>query len=278
MSERNYKNRYQKVFAALKKGKQMGFCPFTVMGDPDFETSLRVVRTLVENGADMLELGMPFSDPTADGPTIQMADQRALKAGMTVRKMFEFVRRVREFTDIPIGLLIYYNLILQFGVERFYKEARKAGLDSVLIADMPVEEAAAVSKAAKRHQIAPIFIVSKLTNARRLKQILRYAEGFLYVVSLLGVTGARQNLETDLADLIKRLKRQTNLPLVVGFGISRPEQVQKLKKAGADGFIVGSGIVEKVADGGGDFQRICRKLQVYLKKLDKSHKIDTMRH
>lgn len=283
-------NRYQQTFQRVKKAKCLAFCPFTVVGDPDFETSLKIVSLLVKNGADMLEFGMPFSDPSADGPVIQAADQRALKAGMTVRKMFKFVERVREFTNIPIGLLVYYNLVLQFGIEEFYRAAAKAGLDSVLIADLPIEEADGVVRAAGKYGIAPIFIVSKLTKGRRLKRILRAAEGlaaaekgkptekgatvateksgfgFLYVVSLLGVTGVRKGLDQDLKPLIQRLKKQTQLPLVVGFGISEREQVRKLEKIGADGFIVGSGVVKRVR-GKKDWDKSRKGLRDYLRSL-----------
>jgi len=239
-------NRYAQ--ACEQKGHAL-FIPFVVLGDPDKRTSLEIVHTLIENGADALELGFPFSDPPADGPVIQEADMRALKAGMRVDGCFDLLRAIRKMTDIPIGLLIYFNLVLQRGIDRFYKECAEAGVDSVLIADLPLEHAEEVVPIAKKHGVSPVFLVSELTTDERLKKIVAVADGYLYVVSYLGVTGVEHSvLEEKIRNILQRTRRQTSLPLCVGFGINSVEQAQAAARAGADGVIVGSRIVKEIPD------------------------------
>ncbi len=237
-------------YAALCTAKKRPlFIPFTVLGDPDKETSLGVIKTLIENGADALELGLPFSDPTADGPTIQAADVRALKAGITIDDCFWILHEIRKTSQIPIGLLVYYNLVMQRGIRTFYEDCRKAGVSSVLIADLPPEHAGDVSEFALVAGIAQVFIVSELTTDVRLAQIVKVASGYLYLVGYLGVTGRKEGVKGEgVSDLIKRVRRVSDLPLFVGFGVSTAEQVRLLVKAGADGVIVGSRIVADVPD------------------------------
>lgn len=239
-------DRYQKLFSEKSDAdhRSLAFCPFAVMGDPNYEKSLERVLEYVRLGADLLELGLPFSDPVADGPVIQMADKRALDAGMTTKRALELCAAVRQKTEIPIGLLVYFNPIFQYGIEKFYREAKKAGVMSVLVADLPLEEYSAISRAAKKSNIHPIFIVSERTTPERLKKITQLASGFLYVVSVLGTTGERKKLPASLLNLLALLKKQTKLPLMVGFGISRPEHIAALKKTSASGAIVGSGLVK----------------------------------
>lgn len=221
--------------------------PFTVLGDPDFEKSIEVIRTYVEGGADYLELGLPFSDPPADGPVIQAAHERALAGGMTTRRCFELIGRVREFTTVPIGLLVYYNLILSFGVEAFYVACRENGVNSVLIADLPLEHLAEVSAVAKKNGILLVYIVSELTDEERLKAILEYADGYLYLVSYLGVTGNEAG-EDRVKEVIARVRKLSEIPIYVGFGINEPEQARKVLANGANGFIVGSRLVREIPD------------------------------
>jgi len=185
--------------------------PFTVLGDPDYKTSLKIIKQFIDNGADFLELGIPFSDPPADGPVIQLADQRAIKSGMNTDKAFSLIQEVRRHTDIPIGLLVYYNLVFKYGVKKFYTAAARAGVNSILIADLPLEEYEPASKAARASKIDPIFMVSELTTETRLKKILKYARGFLYLVSYLGVTGS-QKKRVNSKKLFPKLKSiQTSL-------------------------------------------------------------------
>ncbi|MDA1209261.1 MAG: tryptophan synthase subunit alpha [bacterium] len=237
-------NPYQS--AREKKGKPL-FIPFVVLGDPNKEKSPKIIKTLVENGADALELGLPFSDPPADGPVIQAADTRALTSGICIDDCFDILKEVRSFTDIPIGLLVYYNLVLQRGVEKFYADCAEVGVNSVLIADLPLEHANEVVPVAKKHGIAPVMLVSELTTDERMEQIAEIAEGYLYVVSYVGITGVENAvLEQNVREILEITRKHTNLPLFVGFGINSPEQVRATVNAGADGVIVGSRIVREI--------------------------------
>ncbi|HMK54231.1 MAG TPA: tryptophan synthase subunit alpha [Methanobacteriaceae archaeon] len=237
---------YSEMFKRLDEKGEGAFIPFVVAGDPDFETSLSIVKEMVDCGADALEIGFPFSDPVADGPTIQAADVRALEAGMTVKKGFEFIRKIREFTQIPIGLLVYYNLVYKMGVDQFYAEARNSGVNGILAADLPPEEANYAIEAAKVHGINQIFMAAHTTSNQRLANISQIAGGFIYVVAVMGVTGARSQLDEGTVDLIQRVRKHTPLPICVGFGISQPEHVEKVIKAGSDGAIVASVLIDMV--------------------------------
>jgi tryptophan synthase alpha chain len=220
------------------------FIPFLVAGDPDRQTSIALAKELIRAGADILEIGMPFSDPVADGPVIQKADERALKGGMNPDHLFGMVQELRRSSDIPIVLLTYYNVVFRRGVARFYHEAHEAGIDGILIVDLPPEEADEVVSAAGDQGIDQVFIVSGTTSPERLKMIASITGGFLYVVSTPGVTGARNELDPGVFDLVRGVGQQTNVPLAVGFGISRSEHIRPLADSGADGIIVGSAIVE----------------------------------
>jgi tryptophan synthase alpha chain len=258
---------YQEAFANLKKKNEKALIPFVVAGDPDYETSLKVIKTIVESGADILELGFPFSDPVADGPTIQLADQRALNKGMNTDKCFQLIKDIRKFSQIPIGLLIYANLIYQRGIYDFYREASESGVNSVLIADLSVEESDTFTKAAKENSVDTVFIVSPLTEENRLKTILNKITGFVYLVSRTGVTGARNDLQKSTIELIKRVRHETNLPICVGFGISKPEHVRAISEAGADGAIVGSAIVKIIESNLDNESKMLRELRDYIKKM-----------
>jgi len=217
---------------------------FTVAGDPDLTTSIRIALTLIHAGTDILELGVPFSDPVADGPTIQRAGDRALAAGTTPDTVFAIVREVRGHSDVPIVLLTYFNTVFRRGIERFYRDARAAGVDGILIADLPVEESGEVLEAAEKNAIDQILLVAQTTSDERLRTIAANAGGFLYLVSVLGVTGARSGVPQAAFDLVRRVKAVTDLPVALGFGISTPDQVESCAAHGADGVIVGSAIVD----------------------------------
>ena len=225
---------------------------FLVAGDPDPQSSVRAVRALVEGGADIIELGIPFSDPVADGPTIQRADIRALKSGTTPGKVFEIVKKVREFSDVPIVLLTYYNPVFAMGLSRFYQEAHASGVDGILIADMPVEESDVAVEQAGIWGIDPIFMVSETTSGERLQRILAHAGGFLYLVSHNGVTGSLATLPGSAGELVEKVRAETTMPLAVGFGISTPGHAETLCRKGADAVIVGSAIVELVEQHAGE--------------------------
>lgn len=256
-------NAFTSTFQNLKISKRVAFMPFLVAGDPDFKTSLALIKHVSEH-ADLLEIGFPYSDPLADGPTIQAADGRALASGMNTDNVFELISSVRKFSKVPITVLVYANLVYQQGIDDFYRKAKAAGIDGVLVPDVPVEEAEPFVKAAKKYDIDPIFLVAQTTTNERLKKILKYAQGFLYLVSVLGVTGKRQAFSKDTTAFIKRIRSQTKLPLAVGFGIHTREQAQAFAAAGADGIIVGSALIDLIAKEG-----LGSKVDAFLKQFSR---------
>jgi tryptophan synthase alpha chain len=234
------------TFNRLREKKEAAFMPFLVIGDPDFETSMTLSKAVIEAGADIIEFGFAFSDPPADGPVIQLADQRALAAGFRTERAFEFMAQLRQDTECPFALLIYYNLVLQYGVDAFYRRAAEVGVDAILIADLPLEEAAIMLDAANKYGVAPIFIVTELSTDARIKKLAEVAAGYFYIVTNLGVTGTRESVATSLGETIARVRQHSDLPLLAGFGISRPEHVKNVLAAGADGAIVGSALIKHI--------------------------------
>ncbi|MDD1675720.1 MAG: tryptophan synthase subunit alpha [Methanomicrobiales archaeon] len=260
-------NRIQRVF---HPGHLPVFIAFIVAGDPDPATSITLAKSVIDGGADILELGVPFSDPVADGPTIQRADERAIAAGMTTDGIFAMIRAIREYSDIPLVLLVYCNSVYARGITQFYDEAAVSGLDGILIVDMPAEESDEALVNATRTGIDQIFLVAETTSEERLQKILRRAKGFLYLVSRLGVTGVREGLSPEIGHLITRVKGSTRLPLAVGFGISRPEEAHSLIRAGADAVIVGSAIVERIEQNHGDLAKSSREVKAYVSMMKKA--------
>jgi len=236
---------YSQVFSELDRA---ALIPFFVIGDPDLDTSLAIVKTAIDAGADILELGVPFSDPIADGPTIQKADIRAIRSGMNVAKALEFIRKVKDHKDIPIGLLMYYNLIYQYGTEKFFRDFHRAGVNSVLVADLSIDDADEIISPATSAGLDTVFMVTPNTTSERMKLIASKTTGFIYTVSLLGVTGSREKLSDTVEGLVVRLKKVTRVPICVGFGISKPEHAATVASTGADGVIIGSRIVQIVED------------------------------
>jgi len=235
-------NRIDQLFSDRRKTR---FIPFITVGDPSVEISFRLVHALVEAGSDLIELGVPYSDPLADGPTIQRASKRALLNGVTLADVFRFVGRLRQSgITVPFVLFSYYNPVLQYGIDRFFADLAGCGADGIVIPDLPVEENRQVVAAAKRHGVHVISLVAPTSDAR-IRQIGSQAAGFLYCVSSLGVTGARDKLRDDLTGFLQKAKDSTKAPIAVGFGISTPEQVRELAPH-ADGVIVGSAIVQEV--------------------------------
>ena len=220
--------------------------PFFVIGDPDPQRSLDLIKTAIDAGADILELGIPFSDPIADGPTIQKADIRALNAGMNCTAAFDLIRQVKAYRDIPIGLLMYYNLICHYGPEAFYRDAALAGVNSVLIADLAIDDAAEVTSQIQANHLDTVFMVTPNTAPQRRRQIAQLCTGFVYTVSVVGVTGARSTLGSQVQPLVAALKSESSAPICVGFGVSQPDHARQLAQAGADGVIVGSAIVKLI--------------------------------
>lgn len=235
-------DRISTAFSRAKKADQALFVAYVCAGDPDFETSAQICEALLEAGVGVLELGVPFSDPLADGLTNQLAAERSLASGMTQTQVFSLVRRLRKTSDAPIIFYTYYNLVMAPGVENFAREAAAAGVDGVLTLDLPPEEADELLGAFDRYGLKSVFIVAPTTPDERLPIIAKAATGFLYYVSREGVTGVRDELASGIDAAVERIKAHTDLPVVVGFGIGRPEQVREVARH-ADGVVVGSALV-----------------------------------
>lgn len=222
------------------------FIPFIVAGDPNYQKSLKTAKTLIDAGADILEIGIPYTDPAADGPTIQKAYSRALKNGFRVNEVFELVEELKEYKQTPIVLLTYYNIVYNQRIENFYQKAKEKEINGVIIADMPIEESDEVLRSSEKNNVNQIFLVSPNSKIKRIKKIENKSSGFIYVVTRLGVTGKKDQFLKNTQKTIKKVKSITNLPIAAGFGISKPGHVKKAIEAGADGVIVGSAIVEKI--------------------------------
>lgn len=252
---------YKDIFATRDKA---ALIPFFVLGDPDYQSSLTLIKAAIDAGADILELGIPFSDPIADGPTIQKADIRALEAGMTCEKALDLIREIKAYADIPIGLLMYYNLIYHYGSDRFYRDAADAGVNSVLVADVSIDDADEIAGPASAAGLDTVFMATPVTSTERMKRIASKTTGFIYTVSLLGVTGARNELSDTVEWLVGKLKELTDVPVCVGFGISTPEHAAAVAKAGADGVIIGSKIVGLIEKNLGDTGKIVAEVSAFI--------------
>ena len=228
-----------RIKEAFANGK--AFIPFITCGDPDLETTEAAVRAAAENGADLIELGIPFSDPTAEGPVIQGANIRALKGGVTTDKIFELVRRLRRDVRVPMVFMTYANVVFSYGSERFIAACRDIGIDGLILPDVPFEEKEEFLPLCRRYGVDLISLIAP-TSQNRIARIAREAEGFLYIVSSLGVTGVRSEITTDLEAIVKVVRQNTAIPCAIGFGISTPKQAGEMA-AYADGVIVGSAII-----------------------------------
>jgi tryptophan synthase, alpha subunit len=237
-------NRIERKFEQLKANGEKAFIPFVTAGDPDLETTEKLVLAMLSAGADLVEIGVPFSDPIAEGPVIQKASKRALDGGATLMKIFDLVRRLREKTDEPLLFMMYLNTIFRFGTERFFELCAQCGVDGVIVPDMPFEERDEIQGTAERFGVIPIRLVAP-TSHDRIAAIARDAKGFLYCVSSTGVTGTRSSFSTDFQEFFGTIQKYAKIPCAVGFGISGPEQA-KTMSAYCDGVIVGSAIVRIV--------------------------------
>ena len=236
------------IAKAFANGK--AFIPFITCGDPDLETTAAAVRAMAANGADLIELGIPFSDPTAEGPVIQGANIRALKGGVTTDKVFEFVRTLRQDVSIPMVFMTYANVVFSYGAERFISTCAQIGIDGLILPDLPYEEKDEFLPICRRYSVDLISMIAP-TSENRIAMIAKEAEGFLYIVSSLGVTGTRSEIKTDLASIVKVVRENTKTPCAIGFGISTPEQAAKMAGI-SDGAIVGSAIIKLLEQYGKD--------------------------
>lgn len=252
-------SRISEKFEELREKGEGALIVFVTAGDPNPELTLKIVRVLSKR-ADLIELGIPFSDPIADGPTIQGATDRALNSGTTPETVLEIVRQVRGSEDLPLVVLTYYNPVLRMGVEKFVRRFGDAGADGFIVPDLPVEEAGEMLGATKKYGVDFIPLAAPTSTPERLRRICKASSGFLYVVSLLGVTGAREKLSDLIAPLIAEIRKISRVPISVGFGISKPEHVVELMRCGADGAIVGSAFVNLIAKNLDDEDRIFREL------------------
>lgn len=236
------------IAKAFADGK--AFIPFVTCGDPDLETTAKVVRAMAESGADLIELGIPFSDPTAEGPVIQAANVRALSAGTTTDKIFDLVRDLRKDVTVPMVFMTYANVVFSYGSEKFISTCAEIGIDGLILPDIPYEEKDEFDPICKKYGLDLVSLVAP-TSEDRIAMVAREASGFIYVVSSLGVTGVRSEITTDIGAMVKLIRGNSKLPCAVGFGISTPEQAKKMAEL-SDGAIVGSAIVKLIAQHGRD--------------------------
>lgn len=264
-------NRIDKTFKRLKAANKKALITFITAGDPNFKTSKEIIFELEKSGADIIELGIPFSDPMADGPTIQAASERALKKGATLNHVLELVREVRKKSRIPIILFGYYNPIFVYGAARFAKDARDAGADGVLIVDLPPEEAQELKLYTDKAGLDLIFLLTPTSDDSRMEFVSRLASGFIYYVSVAGITGARKELSNTIHEYVKKVRRFTSLPVCVGFGISNARQAGEVSRL-ADGVIVGSAIV-KLIEKNQDAPGLAQKVGRFVAELKKGMKL-----
>ncbi|WP_318495387.1 tryptophan synthase subunit alpha [Photobacterium leiognathi] len=266
-------DRYQELFSTLAERNEGAFVPFVTIGDPNPEQSMQIIDTLVESGADALELGIPFSDPLADGPTIQGATIRALESGTTPVLCFEMLTQIRQkYPTMPIGLLMYANLVFAAGIESFYQQCAEAGVDSVLIADVPVNASQEFREAAVKYGIHPIFIAPPNADETTLQAVSELGGGYTYLLSRAGVTGAETKAGMPIGHLLSSLKAHNAPPAILGFGISSPEQVRDAIEAGAAGAISGSAVVKIIEQNLDDNHQMLAKLAEFISAMKAASK------
>lgn len=237
-----------KIKEAFAKGK--AFIPFVTCGDPDLETTKKIIRSMAQNGVDLIELGIPFSDPTAEGPVIQNANLRALTNGVNTEKIFDMVRDLRQNITIPMVFMTYSNVVFSYGADKFIRICNEIGIDGLILPDLPFEEKEEFDDICKKYDVDLVSLIAP-TSANRIAMIAKEAQGFVYIVSSLGVTGVRSEINTDIPSLVKLVRENSSVPCAVGFGISTPEQAARMASI-SDGAIVGSAIVKIIAEHGRD--------------------------
>ncbi|WP_387689119.1 tryptophan synthase subunit alpha [Photorhabdus sp. RM71S] len=260
--------RYEQLFKQLESRKQGAFVPFVTLGDPTPELSLKIIDALITGGADALELSIPFSDPLADGPTIQNANLRAFSSNVTPTLCFELLTKVRaKYPDIPIGLLMYANLVFHHGIDEFYRRCKDTDIDSVLVADVPISESRPFRIAAMKHGIAPIFICPPDAEDELLREIASYGRGYTYLLSRAGVTGIEKRGEKPLNHLVNKLWEYHAAPPLQGFGISEPKQVKETLASGTAGAISGSAVVKIIEENLSQPEIMLKELTEFVSKM-----------
>jgi tryptophan synthase alpha chain len=263
--------RIESKFKELREKRKAALVTYITAGDPSLEWTPDIISKLEESGADIVELGVPFSDPMADGPTIQVASERALHSGTTVRGILDAVRKVRESSDIPIILFGYYNPFLAYGLQRFSEDARAAGVDGVLVVDLPPEEAGEFKVHADKAGLNLVFLLAPTSTTERIKLVSENASGFVYLVSVTGVTGARPGMDYSLEPLVHEIKKHTKLPVGIGFGVSTPEQANKIARF-ADAVIVGSALVRIIEKHGHNRKELLEEASLFIRRLSEACK------
>lgn len=268
-------SKIEKLFKELKAKKEGALIGYVTGGDPDPKITPIIADALIDGGVDILELGIPFSDPIADGPTIQAASLRALKAGTTPIKVLEIAREIREKHETPIVILTYYNPIFRMGLKNFFSLFREYKIDGVVVPDLPVEEAGNYHTVAKNYGVDTIFLATPSTSEHRLLKIIEYSSGFLYLVSQFGVTGTRETLQDSTIKLIKKILPMTTnqIPLAVGFGISKPEHVKLIFQSGSEGVIIGSAFVKIIKENQENIDLMLNKIREFTHELKEVMKI-----
>jgi tryptophan synthase alpha chain len=258
-------NRIDTKFAELRRVGKKAFIVYLTAGYPSLAVTEELVCSLEAAGVDIVELGVPFSDPMADGPTIQASSQQALAQGVTLTKILASVQKIRRHTQVPMVLMTYYNPVFHFGEERFVREACQTGVDGLIVPDLPPQEASVLIRSARKEDLATIFFLAPTTTPQRMPQIIEAASGFIYYVSVTGVTGARQHLPAEMLTNIKKAKRVTSKPICVGFGISTPQQVAQVASI-ADGVIVGSAVIKEIEKAQGQADLV-KRVSCFVKEL-----------
>ncbi|MBD3181686.1 tryptophan synthase subunit alpha [Candidatus Poribacteria bacterium] len=259
-------NKIDRKFAELKSQGKKAFMPFITAGDPSLKHTPALIEKLESSGADLLELGIPFSDPVADGPSIQRSSLRSLDSGTTLGKILDTMSQIRAKADIPIAFMSYYNVILRYGIEKFVKDAVEAGVDGTIIPDLPPDEAADLISVARDNDFATIFLLTPTSTDQRMEVVSKASTGFIYCVSLTGVTGARKQVSEMLAPTLDKIRKHSDKPVAVGFGVSTPEQAEAVAKM-AEGVIVGSAIVNVIEANADNPEKMLDEVGRFTKKL-----------
>ncbi|WP_343184206.1 tryptophan synthase subunit alpha [Buchnera aphidicola (Ceratovacuna keduensis)] len=268
------KTRYNNLFINLKKNNEKCFIPFIVLGDPNFETSLNIIDNIIKNGADAIEVGIPFSDPFGDGPIIQNANLRAINSKITVSKCFKILKILRKkYFKIPIGLLTYANIVFCNGIKNFYKKCYEVGLDSILIVDVPVEESSVFYKHSLKNKVSQIFLCPPNVEDYTLNKIIKMSNDYIYIISKPGVTGIFNNKIFNTDTISNRIKKISDIPLIQGFGIYSKNQIKNILKSKIDGVICGSIIVNQIEKYLHNKNKIIKKINNLIKKFKESTKI-----
>jgi tryptophan synthase alpha chain len=261
--------RIEKNLRYLREKRKKGLIIYITAGDPDLETTEKLVYTIAEAGADIIELGIPFSDPLADGVTIQQASQRALEKNTNIPKILATVKKIRKKIFIPLALMTYYNPVYCYGLERFTRDSQKAGVDGFIVPDLPLEEGEELRNIINKSGLALIFFLAPNSTLERIKVVAQKAQGFIYCISVTGVTGIRENFTPQILEMIEKIRFYTDIPLAIGFGISSPEQAQKIVKY-ADAIIVGSAIVKLIENSQKDLSVRLEQVESFVKSLKKA--------